>query len=83
MYVKMQMGIEMQGSGIVKAIDDVQVHFIIVKAGCKYANDHDKVKEDWEPVAAMAATNFVYSKFSKPHPQNWFKGMYICTRCKV
>ena len=74
------MGIEMEGSGIVKAIeefDDVRVHFIIVKAGCKYANDPDKVKEDWEPVAAMAATNFVYFKFSKPHPQKWFKSTYV------
>ena len=77
------MGIDMEGLGIVEAIEKNNgVHFIVVKAGYKYANDHDAVKEDWEPVAAMAATNFVHFKFSKPNPQIWFKGMYICLRCK-
>ena len=70
------MAIEMEGSGIIKAKGD-GVHFIIVKSGCKYAND--KATEAWEPVAAMAATSFVYFKFSTPHPQKWFKGTYVAT----
>ena len=81
--VKDAMGIDIEGSGIVEAIkDNHNVHFIIVKAGCGYADE--KPNEAWEPVAAMAATSFVDFKFRLPIPEKWFTGMYvhICI-CKV
>ena len=72
--VKDAMGIDIEGSGIVEAIkDNHNVHFIIVKAGCGYADE--KPNEAWEPVAAMAATSFVDFKFRLPIPEKWFTGM--------
>ena len=77
-------GIEMEGIGVVKAKElnkRSEVHFIIVKAGCDYANE-EKNKE-WQPVAAMAAADFLYFQFSKLAPNKWFRGtcvyMYICS----
>ena len=77
------MGIEMEGIGIVKAKEyngRNDIHFVIVKAGCDYANE-DKNKE-WQPVAAMAAADLVHFQFDKPAPYEWFTGtavhMYIC-----
>ena len=73
------MGIEMEGIGIVNAKEfnsKNDIHFVIVKAGCDYANE-TKNKE-WQPVAAMAAANLVYFQFDKSSPYKWFTGMYIC-----
>ena len=72
-------GIEMEGIGVVNALglnNRNDVNFIIVKAGCDYANE-EKNKE-WQPVAAMAAADFLYFQFNKPAPNRWFRGMYIC-----
>ena len=70
------MGIEREGWGIVNAKKGFDgVHFIIAKAGCNYANE--EVNKAWEPVAAIAAANFVYSKFSLSRPQRWFTGMHM------
>ena len=73
------MGIEMEGIGIVNAKEfnsKTDIHFVIVKAGCDYANE-TKNKE-WQPVAAMAAADLVYFQFDKSPPYKWFTGMYIC-----
>ena len=73
------MGIEMEGIGIINAKEYKgrnDIHFVIVKAGCDYANE-DKNKE-WQPVAAMAAADLVYFQFDKPAPHKWFTGMYLC-----
>ena len=71
---KKAMGIEMEGLGVINAKREFDhVPFIIVKAGCNYANE--KPNKNWEPVAAMAAADFVYSRFAAPHPQNFFEGM--------
>ena len=72
------MGIEMEGIGIVNAKEfnsRNDIHFIIVKAGCDYANE-TKNKE-WQPVAAMAAADLVYFQFDKPAPYEWFTGTYV------
>ena len=72
------MGIEMEGAGIVKAREyknKNNIHFIIVKAGCDYA-DENKSKE-WQPVAAMAAADLVHFQFDKPAPYQCFKGTAV------
>ena len=70
------MGIEMEGIGVVNAKESNpkygSIQFIIVKAGCDYANE-EKNKE-WQPVAAMAAADLVYYQFDKPAAQDWFTG---------
>ena len=73
------MGIEMEGIGIINAKEfnsKNDYHFVVVKAGCDYANE-SKNKE-WQPVAAMAAADLVYFQFDKPAPLEWFTGTYIC-----
>ena len=66
-------GIEMEGIGVLDGIDSTekagQIDFIIVKAGCDYA-DETKNKE-WQPVAAMAAADFVYSQLDRNTPDEW------------
>ena len=70
------LGIEMEGIGVVKAkefnVKYGSIQFIIVKAGCDYANE-EKNKE-WQPVAAMAAADLVYYQFGKPAARDWFTG---------
>ena len=69
-------GVEMEGIGIINGLRAAekfgQVEFIIVKAGCDYA-DESKNKE-WQPVAAMAAADFVYNQLSVKFVQDWFNG---------
>ena len=68
------MGIEMEGIGVMNGIIMAEklhkIQFIIVKAGCDYA-DESKNKE-WQPVAAMAAADFVYKQLNKPYVIQWF-----------
>ena len=70
------MGIEMEGIGVINGIEMAKKHytieFIIVKAGCDYA-DESKNKE-WQPVAAMAAADFVYKQLSRQFVIQWFMG---------
>ena len=70
------MGIEMEGIGVMNGIISAEklhkIQFIIVKAGCDYA-DESKNKE-WQPVAAMAAADFVYKQLSRPYVIQWFMG---------
>ena len=67
-------GVEMEGIGVVdgirisKKMDKIE--FVIVKAGCDYA-DETKNKE-WQPVAAMAAADFVYQQLDRKIVHNWF-----------
>ena len=67
-------GMEMEGIGVVEGIDICnkrdKIEFIIVKAGCDYA-DEEKSKE-WQPVAAMAAADFVYKQLDKEIVHDWF-----------
>ena len=67
-------GVEMEGIGVVDGIDisknKDKIEFVIVKAGCDYA-DETKSKE-WQPVAAMAAADFVYHQLDKKIVHNWF-----------
>ena len=60
-------GVEMEGVGVLlglkKAKKRDQIEFIIVKAGCDYA-DESKHNE-WQPVAAMAAADFLYEQLKK------------------
>ena len=69
-------GVEMEGIGVVTAIEAAtkrdSIEFIIVKAGCDYA-DESKNKE-WQPVAAMAAADFVYSQLNTRIALEWFLG---------
>ena len=69
-------GLEMEGIGVIHGIAYAEkrdkIEFIIVKAGCDYA-DEEKSKE-WQPVAAMAAADFVYHQLSKPN----FLGKIMC-----
>ena len=71
-------GIEMEGIGVIKGINIAkkkdQIEFIIVKAGCDFA-DESKSKE-WQPVAAMAAADFVYTRLDKPVVIDWFLGKF-------
>ena len=73
-------GLEMEGIGVIHGIESAQkkdtTEFIIVKAGCDYADEY-KSKE-WQPVAAMAAADFVYYQLSKP---NWLSGNIMCVIC--
>ena len=61
-------GVEMEGIGVLQALQEFKkrdtIEFIIVKAGCDYANA-EKNKE-WQPVAAMAAADFLYVQLTKP-----------------
>ena len=70
-------GLEMEGIGVIHGIASAEkrdkIEFIIVKAGCDYA-DEEKNKE-WQPVAAMAAADFVYHQLTKP---NWLAGKIMC-----
>ena len=70
-------GLEMEGIGVIHGIASAEkrdkIEFIIVKAGCDYA-DEEKSKE-WQPVAAMAAADFVYHQLTKP---NWLLGKIMC-----
>ena len=69
-------GVEMEGIGVVNGISIAekrdQIEFIIVKAGCDYA-DESKSKE-WQPVAAMAAADFVYSQLNMKIVHDWLLG---------
>ena len=60
-------GVEMEGVGVLEGIQKAKksdkIQFIIVKAGCDYA-DESKNKE-WQPVAAMAAADFLYKQLTK------------------
>ena len=71
-------GLEMEGIGVIHGITSAKkmdkIDFIIVKAGCDYADE--KKSKEWQPVAAMAAANFVYHQLSKP---NWLSGKTMCT----
>ena len=72
-------GVEMEGIGVISGIDIVnkrdKIEFIIVKAGCDFA-DELKSKE-WQPVAAMAAADFVYEQLNnKKIALNWFLGKF-------
>ena len=64
---KEAVGVEMEGIGVLQALREVKkrdsIEFIIVKAGCDYA-DESKNKE-WQPVAAMAAADFLYEQLTK------------------
>ena len=72
-------GVEMEGIGVIKGINIAkktgQIEFIIVKAGCDYA-DETKNKE-WQPVAAMAAADFVYNQLSREIFCKWILGKFI------
>ena len=77
-------GVEMEGIGVVdgirisKKMDKIE--FVIVKAGCDYANE-TKNKE-WQPVAAMAAADFVYKQLDSKIIYNWFfKGKLKFLNC--
>ena len=77
-------GVEMEGIGVVdgirisKKMDKIE--FVIVKAGCDYA-DETKNKE-WQPVAAMAAADFVYKQLDSKIVYNWFfKGKLKFLNC--
>ena len=69
-------GVEMDGIGIINGISIAgksgQIEFVIVKAGCDYANE--LTNKEWQPVAAMAAADFVYNQLSIPIVHDWFKG---------
>ena len=78
---KEAVGVEMEGVGVSLGIRNTkkrdEIEFIIVKAGCDYA-DKSKHKE-WQPVAAMAAADFLYEQLKKCNPEQLFKckGMYV------
>ena len=61
-------GVEMEGIGVLQALRELakrdDIEFIIVKAGCDYANE--KKNKEWQPVAAMAAADFLYVQLTKP-----------------
>ena len=69
-------GIEMEGIGVIEGITIAnkrdKIEFIIVKAGCDYA-DEGKYKE-WQPVAAMAAADFVYRQLNTGIGVDWLLG---------
>ena len=71
-------GVEMEGIGVIRGIHIAkkieQIKFIIVKAGCDYA-DESKSKE-WQPVAAMAAADFLYSQLQMKIVQDWLFGKF-------
>ena len=75
-------GVEMEGIGVIDGINcankENNVEFIIVKAGCDYA-DESKNKE-WQPVAAMAAADFVYNQLDKKIFHEWILGTFMA-RC--
>ena len=72
-------GVEMEGIGVIDGIDIAEkrdkIEFIIVKAGCDYA-DESKNKE-WQPVAAIAAADFVYKQLDRELVYNWILGKFI------
>ena len=72
-------GLEMEGIGVIDGINiankENKIEFIIVKAGCDYA-DESKNKE-WQPVAAMAAADFVYNQLDKKIFHEWILGTYV------
>ena len=74
-------GVEMEGIGIINGIRIAeklgQIEFIIVKAGCDYANELKN--KEWQPVAAMAAADFVFEQLNKKLVHNWFEGKTLAT----
>ena len=72
-------GVEMEGMSIAEGIENTkkgdQIEFIIVKAGCDYA-DESKNKE-WQPVAAMAAADFVYTGLNTKIVYDWILSKLI------
>ena len=78
-------GLEMEGIGVIHGIASAKkmdkIDFIIVKAGCDYANE--KKSKEWQPVAAMAAADFVYHQLSKHWLSGkscvyYYVGSYVC-----
>ena len=69
-------GIEMEGIDVFEGINIAKksdkIEFIIVKAGCNYA-DEGKY-EEWQPVAAMAAADFVYRQLNTGIGVDWLLG---------
>ena len=72
-------GVEMEGEGVVDGIEIArrkdQIEFIIAKAGCDYA-DESKNKE-WQPVAAMAAADFVYTGLDTKIVHDWLLSKFM------
>ena len=72
-------GVEMEGIGVVAGIEIArkrdQIEFIIVKAGCDYA-DESKNKE-WQPVAAMAAADFAYTGLDTKLVHDWILSKFM------
>ena len=70
---KNNFGVEMEGIGVISGIKEKnkKIEFIIVKGGCNYA-DKDK-NEKWQPVAAMAAADFLYKQLNTPTYVQLFK----------
>ena len=73
-------GVEMEGIGVLEAIKEAkkrdEIEFVIVKAGCDYA-DESKNKE-WQPVAAMAASDFLYKQVDKKFVYKQFLTGMLC-----
>ena len=76
---KEAVGVEMEGIGVLTGIKQAKkrdiIEFVIVKAGCDYA-DKSKNKE-WQPVAAMAASDFLYEQLGKKSVYNVMYIRYI------
>ena len=66
-------GVEMEGKGVISGIKEEKkdTDFIIVKGGCNYANKNKN--EEWQPTAAMAAADFLYSQLNKAGYEQLFK----------
>ena len=69
-------GIEIGGIDVIEGINIAKkrdkIEFIIVKAGCNYA-DEGRYQE-WQPVAAMAAADFVYHQLNTGIGVDWLLG---------
>ena len=72
---KEAVGVEMEGVGVLSGLRKTKkrdtINFIIVKGGCDYA-DESKNKE-WQPVAAMAAADFLYEQLKRCVHNQLFK----------
>ena len=72
-------GVEMEGIGVVDGIDIAnkrdKIEFIIVKAGCDYADESKNKK--WQPVAAMAAADFVYKQLNREIVYDWILSKFM------
>ena len=77
---KEAVGVEMEGIGVLEALKQAkkrdEIEFVIVKAGCDYA-DQSKNKE-WQPVAAMAASDFLYKQLAKENVYEQFLMGMLC-----